>query len=242
MLDFGPTIVTGDALTNSPYHSVNGSFSGTVWNSVEKAAIPSGKLIWADGTPAALVGLRIGVSAESGVTMLNLPGIPTNSHMLAKLINNGVYEGTSAGRDAIFHGKQNTSPRALGVQVNGLAPGRYEVYVVARNTNLVIAHTQQIYVGTASNSAEFNFAAPGYTSLTLAYARGAEATNQWVDGANYLKFTVTVNAGDALNIASVGGDGGEKRGFINCVQIVSVPSEPATAAKERAEALNRLNN
>ena len=36
MLDFGPTPVSGDSLTNSPYHVENGSFSGTVWNQVQK--------------------------------------------------------------------------------------------------------------------------------------------------------------------------------------------------------------
>jgi hypothetical protein len=53
----------------------------------------------------------------------------------------------------------------------------------------------------------------------------AASTGAWIEDGNYLKFAVTLGAGDVLHVATLGG-GGEVRGFLNSVQIVAVP-EPA---------------
>jgi hypothetical protein len=233
MLDFGPATATVDALTNSPYHTVNGSFSGTVWNQIDKGTLPSTKLVWADGTTATGVQLRVGASVHADVTTLNFTGVAINDSVPTKVTHTGVYAGTSVGQDGLFPGKPSAQALAIGVQLNGLAPGRYEVYVVARNTSINLAQTQKVYVGavkagavkvgSGKGSAGMDFATPGYTNQTLTYASGADATAEWAEGVNYLKFIVTVNAGDALNIASSSEQGGKLRGFINCVQVESLP-------------------
>lgn len=234
MLDFGPVTATVDALTNSPYHTVNGTFSGTVWNQIDKGTLSSTTLVWADGTTATGVQLRVGASVHADVTTLNFTGGAINDSMPSKITCTGVYAGTSVGQDGLFPGKPSAQALAIGVQLNGLPPGRYDVYVVARNTSINLAQTQQVYVGavkagavkigSGKGSAGLDFAAPGYAHRTLAYADGTDATVKWEEGVNYLKFTVTVNPGDVLNIASSSGQGGKLRGFINCVQIVSVPA------------------
>lgn len=224
MLDFGPIIATGDALTNSPFHKENGYFSGTVWNQIDKTTPSLGTLVWADGTLATGVQLRVGAGVHTGVTILNFTGIALNHSTPPKTTHTGVYAGTSAGQDALFPGKPSAQALPIGVQINGLPPGRYEVYVVARNINVDLAQTQRVYVGVAKGSAGINFASAGYTSRTLAYATGTDATEEWQEGANYLKFTVTLKEGDALNIATIGEQGGRLRGFLNCVQVVSVSS------------------
>lgn len=233
MLDFGPVTATVDALTNSPYHTVNGSFSGTVWNQIDKGTLSSTQLVWADGTTATGVQLRVGASVHADVTTLNFTGGAINNSMPTKVTHTGVYAGTSVGQDGLFPGKPSAQSLAIGVQLNGLAPGRYEVYVVARNPSINLAQTQQVYVGavkagavkvrSGKGSADMDFAVRGYTHQTLTYASGADATADWTEGVNYLKFTVNVNTGDVLNIASRSEQGGKLLGFINCVQIVSIP-------------------
>lgn len=229
MLDFGPTNIAGDALTNSPYHTVNSSFSGTIWNKVEKDDVRPGRLRMADGIVATKLGLDLGATREAGVTVINLNARPDGYHALGGAANTGVYEDASAGRDAIFSGAKFDRSRAVGMQVTGLPAGDYVVYVVARSTNMSQPHTQRVYVGIASASGDFDFASPSYIMRPLSYRHGIDATDSWVEDANYVRFAVTITAGQVLNLASIGDDRNERRGFLNCVQIVPAPTPLATS-------------
>lgn len=226
MLDFGPTVVSGTNVTNSPYHTADLSFSGTAWNQVQTADIGSG-LLWADGTSAAGLSLNLGATTTTTVfsSTLNLTSVPSGNNALGAATNTGIYAGTSVGTDGIFTGASGT--RAVGFQLSGLTAGTYEVYVTARNTNLSGSYSPTVFVGASSASGNFVLNGPGMLSESLTIASASAATAAWADDSNYLKFTVTVNSGDVLNLASLGG-GGDGRGFLNSVQIVAVP-EPAAS-------------
>lgn len=223
MLDFGPTTVSGTNLSNSPYNTASPSFSGTNWNQIGTADVSS--LIYADGSAA--LGLSLNIGATTAVTTsastLGLGNVPSGNTALGAITNTGIYAGTSVGTDGIFTSSSGNS-RAVGFQLSGLAIGTYDIYVTARNTSSNANYTQTAFVGTSA-AGNFVLGGPGMTSETLSFANGSAATASWVEDANYLKFTVTLGAGDVLNVATLGG-GGELRGFLNSVQIVAVP-EPA---------------
>lgn len=72
-------------------------------------------------------------------------------------------------------------------------------------------------------------------ATTISYVAGNFDTDDaWVEAgsakANYVKFTVDLSAGQALNIGVSGTENGSiDRGFLNSIQIVAVP-EPASLA------------
>src|SRR5690606_7385855 len=106
MLDFGSTTVGTNSTLNSPYHTVNGSFTNTAWNKVQASDIAAGSLVWSDGTTATGVSLNLGGSSDA--TTLNLASTPTSSP-LGGAVNTGVYTNTSVGRDGIFVGTTGQS-------------------------------------------------------------------------------------------------------------------------------------
>jgi hypothetical protein len=228
MLDFGPTAAIDDAgadnsLLNSPYHTVNTSFTDTTWNQVQTADIAAGSLMWSDGTTASGVSLNIGGNSGAGVTTIDLAKTGLTSDALGGSNASGIYAGTSVGTDAIFLG--TSGARAVGFQITGLAAGTYDIYITARNTNTSSAQTQGLYVGTAaSGSGNFDFS--GYSNKTLTYASNATATSGWSEDANYVHFSVSISSGEVLNLASYA----PARGFLNSVQIVSAIPEPSTYA------------
>lgn len=237
MIDFGPTAAAGSSLSNSPYHTdyeaINKTqFSGTVWNTVQTSDITNGSLKWADNTLAAELSLDIGYGTS---TILNLGNYqPNTSGILGNKIKTGVYIGSvagtsdSVGTDAIYHGTSNNA-NSVGFRLSGLEAGKYDIYITGRNTN-VEAHEQKFYLSSgqpAVGATSFNFS--NYSHESLTYSTGTSfATSSWINGENYVKFSVTLTAGDVLDLAVLGGTG-DKRGFLNSVQIVAVP-EPATIA------------
>lgn len=226
MLDFGPTAATGANLTNSPYHTVNTSFTGGTWNTIQTADVGSG-LLWSDGSSASGLSINLGATTAAGVTVLSLATAPSSSSALGTTVTSGVYAGTSVGTDGIFTGASNNS-RAVGLQIGGLSAGTYDVYVTGRNTNISAAHVQNFYAGKSASATDFDFAT--FTTKSLSFGNTAtSATSSWTDTANYVKFTVTLTGGEFLDIASLGGTG-EVRGFLNAIQIVNIPSVPEPAA------------
>ena len=233
MLDFGPTTASGAALTNSPYHTANPSFTQSSWNTIaagEPTADALSGLVYSDGTAATGVEVNLGITAENS-TLISLGTQPARSNALGLAQNAGVYAGSSVGRDGIFSGG-TTSNISLGVQITGLAAGIYEVYIISRNTNTSITHTVANYAGAGTAGADFDYA--GYSSSSVSYALGSNiATASWVAAgnadANYTKINVTLGAGQALNIAADSLTPEEARGFLNAIQVVQVP-EPGTAA------------
>jgi len=218
MLDFGPTTVTTPAnLINSPYHTVNGA-AGTSWNKVSNASNTDGAvpditsgLLFSDGSVATGVGVNLGVATG---TTLGLSTQPNKNTALGSNYNTGIYSGDSVGKDGVFL----STNVAIGLQVTGLTAGIYDVYLATRNTSFSGGQTQTSYVGTGAAGVDYDYS--GYVNSALVFASGAAAPTTWVQGESYVKLTVNLTAGQALNIAVAGN---ADRGFLNAVQIVSVP-------------------
>ncbi|HEY0944177.1 MAG TPA: PEP-CTERM sorting domain-containing protein [Opitutaceae bacterium] len=231
MLDFGPTSPTGASTTNSPYHTAAGSsFTDGTWNVVGTADVTSG-LLFSNNTAATGVSVNLG---KSTTTTIALDSQPATSSALGSPTNTGVYSGTSVGTDGIFSGS-NTSNNSIGLQIGGLAAGTYDIYVTARNTNTgsdATGNSQTVYLGSSSTSGNFDFGSYGSNASTLTYPTKSSATlytASWVEGENYVKLSVTLSAGEFLNLAVDGtalGSGGDTRGFLNSVQIVSTGASP----------------
>lgn len=243
MFDFGPTAVSGTSTVNSvsvnntvnsPYHTVNTSFTGSTWNQVNTTDIAAGSLKFSDNSTATGISLNLG-SATSGSTLVDLSTQPTSSALNTNVnaTTTGVYGAGSVGKDATF---VNSGGR-IGVQIGGLSAGSYDVYVIARNTNLGTASTnpnnQTVYIGTSSTSGNFDFGS-GFSSATLSYGSSAsQYTSAWVQGENYVKFSIVLTSDQVLNLAVAGtptGTGTETRGFLNTIQIVSAVPEPSAFA------------
>lgn len=222
-LDFGPTVATDDSRLNSPYHTVNQSFTDTDWVQLT------------NGTPAPIefngTTLTLDLGAASNSTTLNLATNPSGNSALGSLSQDGAYAGTSPGRDGIFHGGNATSgsATAVGLQISGLAIGTYDIYIASRNTSSNANYVQNLYVGTTSATGNFSFGS--YATQQLSYANPSDKEDSWVLGDNYGKFSISITAvNSVLNLAVMGLDGtGEERAFLNAVQIVAIP-EPSTTA------------
>ena len=228
MFDFGPTTASGSSQLNSPYHTVNSGFTDTTWNRI--VADTASGLLWSDGSAASGLSLDLGGSSDG--TTLSL-GATITSSALGTQINTGVYTNTSVGRDGIFVGTSGQS-RQVGLQLSGLAAGLYEIFLTGRNTSTANSNSPTFRIGTTSASGDFNFSAYTSQSLTYTPSGNSASTESWVEagggtgvnGENYVRFQVNLAAGDHLNVA-VSGSFGESRGFLNSMQISTVP-EPST--------------
>lgn len=222
MLDFGPTSPDGTHLTNSPYHTVAGAgFTDTSWNKIEKVDVSS--LTWSDGSTATGVTVNLGAAPATGTpTVVNYATQPATSSGLGTVVTAGIYAGTSVGRDGIF----GAAGQSLGIQVTGLAAGVYEIFIIGRNTNLSDSVTRS-YIGAGVAGDNFDFST--LTPITINYTN-LTSTAAWTEGVNYSKHTITLAAGEALNIATQGTDAANQfRGFMNSIQIVQQVPEPSTA-------------
>jgi len=232
MFDFGPTTVSGAALTNSPYHSLGGSTSDNTWNKVQLADVGSG-LLFSDNSAATGVTFNLGVSST---TTIGLGTQPSNSSGLggATPLPGGIYESPSVGRDGIF--APSTTTRFVGFQLGGLSPGTYDIYISSRNTNTSAAHSQFGYVGKSAAAGDFDVStySTGLALIPVIPTGEDGGQSAWAQDVNYTKYTLTLAAGEFLNIAANGGngipgaEGSEARGFLNSVQIMAVP-EPSAA-------------
>jgi hypothetical protein len=225
MLDFGPTVVTGTNQSNSPYHTVAPSFTGTVWNQIQTEDVGSG-LVFADGSAATGLTLNIGATTNTSTTV-GLGNTPSVNSPMGGSTNTEIYAGTSVGTDGISTSSSGNT-RYVGFQLGGLAAGTYDIFLTSRNTSTGSAYDQIAYVGTSVASGDFN-AVTLSLSGSLSYANGSDAISNWEQDENYLKFTVTLGVGEYLNLAVVGGASNERRGFLNSVQIVAVPEPSAIA-------------
>jgi hypothetical protein len=216
MLDFGPTTVTGGDASNSPYDS---SSVGTNWNKVQAANLTSG-LVYADGTAASGVSLKLGRSSTTtGWTNF----VYTTSSIISSTLgtgagaSSGIYSGTSVGKDAINYGPVGGNS-VLGVSIEGLDAGTYEIYATGFNSNKGIADgAQQGFwaAATPASAATINTSALGSSAVAL-----NDLNTSWGEGRNYVKLTATVAEGQNLTIISTGSSAVETRGFLNSIQIV----------------------
>lgn len=249
MLDFGATAVASPYLTLSPGHSV-AAIPGTQtsWNTVSTTANRT-DLLNSDGTTATGITLDLGQEATGGDNIINF-GTAITSLALAgsgggvpgqqSLLGTGAIYGdntgsTAAGRDAFFGsgGSTLTAQTAIGLRIDGLEAGDYKVFVMARNTNSnAAAYPMNLFTTTGSSATNFNFSALTAASQSNAgYAAIGYSGqyNTFVNGENYRVIDFTITTGNSFFLAVDGGDSTlDNRGFLNMVQIVSVP-EPSAA-------------
>ncbi|WP_265594431.1 PEP-CTERM sorting domain-containing protein [Haloferula sp. BvORR071] len=251
MLDFGNpatnSVVADPYLTLSPAHSV-GAIPGTQtsWNTITTSSDRT-DLIYANGNSASTLTLDLGqestggngtIDFGTGIGNLTLAGTGGGASGQQSLLGTGSIYGTNtsstaATRDGFFgSGAATTTGAAIGMRLDGLAAGDYVAYVMARNTNTSTAsYPMNIYSSVAGTSTSFAFSSlaaavqanPGYT--TAAYA--GQFTS-FVLGDNYQKINFTIAEGQSFFLAVDGGnDAIDRRGFLNMVQVVSVP-EPSS--------------
>ncbi len=229
MLDFGPTTVTGADQVNSPYHSINQTFTDTHWNTIGTSNPTT--LVYSDGETASNITLTLGSSIGSSLVNFSTP--PTTSSALgsSNKINDpgSVLAGTSVGKDGIFSSPVGQNLAAI--RIGGLSAGTYEVYVMGANTNQSLEQqsTAAFYAAAMGNANTFE--TDGLTPAATTFL-SLENSKSWNEGGTYGRFTITLTEGDYLYLATQGlGDGpsNELRGFLNAVQIVAIP-EPSTLA------------
>jgi hypothetical protein len=251
MLDFGNpaanSVVASPYLTLSPGHSL-AAIPGTQtsWNTITTSANRS-DLAYADGSAATGITLDLGQESTGGngtidfgtnVSTLTLAGTGGGVPGQQGLLGTGSIYGdnsssTAAGRDGFFGGGTATGTgTAIGLRLDGLAAGEYTAYVMARNTNTnAAAYPMNLYSSVGGTSSSFTFSSlnavteanPGYT--TAAYA--GQYTS-FVLGDNYQAINFTIAEGQSFFLAIDGGnDAIDRRGFLNMVQVVSVP-EPSS--------------
>jgi len=200
-IDFGNQgVYTG---TNAP-----AGISDTVWNGAGNSDISSG-LIYGNGDAATGVTLDIG----KGGPLINWASDANNTS--THVTNPGGLYDTTLMSDWIF----TNSNANLGIRVQGLAPGDYEVYAIVRERS-ELDRTYDVGIGVGNTS---SIGALSVTSI------GATTGNtNWIDGENYADELVTVSsASDYITV--IIDPTSAAYGTISGLQIVSVP-EPSSVA------------
>lgn len=251
MLDFNSALTPSSTnLTNSPYHTVNSGFTDTSWNIQGKGDDAS--LNWSDGTTATGVYYNALKNGSSGSTVIVKGGWgSSNANADGTAVNTGVYAGNGAGTDGYMFSNTLTDNRAVGIQVFGLAPGTYDIYVTGRNTDYsATAYNMNFFAsagsvevtatavsGAGSSGGKLDLSS-GFAEETNTFANATDKTASWsfISGdaaaSNYARFTVSISAENPyLNLIAMGDSGAAMaQGILNSVQIVSVIPEPSSAA------------
>ena len=227
-LDFGPTTVPStptDMRIVSPYHTESGSVADLTWNKVELADVASG-LLYSNGSAATGVSLNLGVSPNSNI--IDFAAAPSTSSALGSSINTGVFATGSVGRDGIFSGSGSENNR-IGLQISGLAHGIYEVYIVGINTNQNQANWRAKGMGAIASTSMTTWDTSSVSgATTIGNHTDGSSPTAWIEGQNYAKFTMTLDATNpVLSLFTFSDIGSDNRGFLNSVQIVAIP-EPGT--------------
>ena len=236
----GP-VASGNYLTLSPGHVTGDVATGeTTWNTITTSGQRS-DLSYSNGTSATGVTLTLGQEAVAGdntinfstaISTLNLLGNGGGTAGRQSLLTAGSIYGDSrlgssaVGRDGFFGGAGS----AIGFRVDGLAAGRYIIYLMGRNTNSNTATTlggMTFYATNGPSSstfANFNSATSGLElNTTYATTGYAGQYGSFVAGENYVALNVTIAAGESLFVA-VDGTQQELRGFLNMAQIAPAPT------------------
>lgn len=252
MLDFGNpaanSVVAAPYLNLSPAHASGDiPLAQTSWNTITTSANRT-DLVHADGSAAAGVTLDLGQESTGGngtidfatnITNLTLAGSGGGVPGQQNLLGTGSIYGdnsssTAAGRDGFFGGGTATGTgAAIGLRIDGLAAGDYVAYVMARNTNTnAVSYPMNLYSSVGASSGSFSLASLAATQANPGYASVGYAGQytSFVLGDNYQEISFTITEGQSFYLGIDGGnDAVDRRGFLNLVQIVSVP-EPSSLA------------
>jgi hypothetical protein len=240
LLDFGNQAVTNtspdfDATVSAARAAGALTSSETQFNQIGNSGTSNvvGGLLYGDATPATGVTLTFGLESTYGNNTITY-GTTTDTFnftsVAANTVNTGVFSGTRVGKDAVFAGRgspNNTVNAALGLRIDGLSVGEYQVYFVGKNTNSTAVNSQRFYLSTGATATSFSFLSG--TSTTDVLNDTANTNPAYLAGRNYnvLSFSIT-SPGQSLFFATEGITSVDGRGFLNSLEIVQVP-EPASA-------------
>jgi hypothetical protein len=240
--------VTDSYLTLSPAHATGViSSEQTNWNNLTDPSASS-SLFYSNGTAAS--GVTISFGSESSGPAATIDYNTTGTINSTALRGSG--GGTSAtslvaGENSIYGFGDNSSNTAasragwfgnsggindaIGIRIDGLAAGDYQIYVMGRNTNTVIQTSMNMFLGTGMLNTSFD-----YSSLTPTLENNFEVPNfdsaghnEFREGDNYVVINFSLDDDESLFLASDGTDpNGEDRGFLNMVQVVAIP-EPSVS-------------
>ncbi len=234
LLDFGPVFPEGDELLSSPAHQVGAlGPEDSHWNVIGRSNDTIGTesdLVYSNGAAATGVSLTYGRSAIGGKVLAfdGSNGTISSSNALGVAFSQGQYAGNVPGKDGLFSGT-SAQDISIGVRIDGLSAGSYELYLVGRNTNTSQQRTMDVFVSILDASTlAYDFS--DAQSKTILNEGQAGPDSEWSEGATYVSWLVDLSEGDSIFIAFDGRDGGnDTRGFMNAIQIVPVP-EPSTVA------------
>jgi hypothetical protein len=217
MVNFGTSTIPGGETNNSPYHSVESSFTDTTWNQAGNSDQSS--LLYSDGTAATGISLDLGRGPGGVVDFTD------NSNYTGTLTNagiGGIYSLTTM-ESAIWGSNSSTNDYWMGLKIDGLSSGTYEVYAWGNNGNTSLGDTPMALYGTSgASSNSYNF-----SSLT-ANAISNNNSTAWTDGVSYQTVSITISSGESLYLA-IDGTSTQTRGFLSGIQLVTVP-EPSSFA------------
>jgi hypothetical protein len=211
---------TFDARVSAGHAAGAISLTDVSWNNLQTGDVSSG-LIWGDGTAADGIAVNLGVS-PSGSNVINFANNPS-SVGLGTTVTAGIYSDTRVARYGIWGGGSAGQNIALGVRIDGLVAGTYQIYVTGKNTNSSNNLAAIFYASAAGLAATYDFSAITNTA-NVANTTGNSAA--YAVDVNYGLLTVTVGTGQSLFLATEGTTA-EQRGFLNSLQIVAVP-EPSS--------------
>ncbi|MGE9267583.1 MAG: hypothetical protein ACQKBY_05765 [Verrucomicrobiales bacterium] len=241
--DPGP--VAAPYLDLTPGHDLGAIPGGkTTWNNFV-ATTPGSSLSYGDGSAATGVLVTFGSESTAGSGIIDYTSPNINNSALRgtgggiagmeSLVSNpgSIYgdgnntTNSAPARTGWLGGAGNT---AIGMRIDGLAAGSYDIYVMGRNTNSNASESPMaFFASTGISSSVFDFSLESASSMSNTGVASPDPTayNDFVAGDNYTVLSVDIAAGESLFLAS-DGTGSETRGFFNLVQLVAVP-EPSTA-------------
>lgn len=221
MLNFGSTAVPGGEATNSPYHTENGSFTGSTWNELGKS--DSASLSYADGTTATGIAFDIGRSNPLGSgSTVDYSVEPASSNTLGD--QGGIYS-LDTMRSTVWTGNNGSDNNWVGGQVTGLAAGTYEVLIWGNLGNTTLGNSpMETYVTAGAAASTFDF--DSITGSAISNDNNAA----WTDGVSYSKTTITLAANESIYLAIDGtAPPSFSRGFLSGVQVAAIPESSTYA-------------
>ena len=257
----GTGAVSGpENLTLSPGHRTGliGT-DETSWNNFDSTG-PFSSLVYSDGTPADGVSVTFGsessttaglidYSTTATINVVAVDGTDSNTAGNIRLTGsadsiygNGTTASNTAPARAGWLGNASGPNDGLGLRIDGLAAGSYTVMILGRNTNSSATRATDFFGGTGVEAGTFDYS--GLTAFTAANSAVPDTNptgyDTFIAGENYATFNLSLADGDSLFLAADGNPAGtELRGFINMVQIVSVP-EPSVSLLGLASGLMLL--
>lgn len=218
MVNFGTTSVPEGEVNDSPHHSATPSFADTTWN--EAGSSDQTGLLYSDGTNAAGISLDLGRGPSGEIDFTdntNYTGTLTNAGI------GGVY-GLTTMESAIWGSSSSANDYWMGLKIDGLSSGTYDVYAWGNNGNVSLGDTPMaLYGSSGADSDTYNFSS--LTGNTISNNNSAA----WTSGVSYNTISITISSGESLYLAINGTSGSQPRGFLSGIQLVTVP-EPSSFA------------